>query len=537
LSNRSEGQSETHALGFKNPGAFGRGTGSLNNSLNNGKRGLLTMSNIDRPIETRLFIDGELCQASEAGTYPIYNPARPEELVGRAAKATPDDVDAAVAAANRAYPAWSKTSYDERARYLNRIADELVADEEDVTYRSRLFCREHGKVIRETLFEMTRLGDRFRLSASYADRLATDERLPGPPFDTIITRQPRGVAALIVPWNWPLSILGAKLPQALMAGNTVVVKPSANSALAPALTLHKIAALLPPGVLNVITGQSAEIGDALVGHKGVRYVNFTGSIDVGKHVMKIAAGNLTPVTLELGGNDPAIVLEDAELDAGAFMRMYMGTFMSSGQICMALKRLYVHRSRYDEVVEGLSAVCARQVVGDGLAEGTTMGPVNNRRQLDIVTGMLDEARAAGADLRELGEVPDQDLYANGYFQKPALVFDPDPGLRIVTREQFGPALPIMKFDTQEEAIAKANDTEYGLCSSVWTADRDRAEALARQLVAGYTYLNAHGPTAQDSRGPFGGFKQSGIGRNLGYEGIIQFQGYHAISSRPGWLLQ
>ena len=270
------------------------------------------MSNIDRPIETQLFIDGELCKASDAGTYPIYNPARPDELVGHVAKATRDDVDAAVAAANRAYPAWSKTGYDERAAYLNRIADELVADEEDVKYRSRLFCREHGKVIKETLLEMTRLGDRFRLSASFADRLAADERLPGPPFDTIVTRQPRGVAALIVPWNWPLSILGAKLPQALMAGNTVVVKPSGNSALAPALTLHKIAALLPPGVLNVVTGRSAEIGDALVGHKGVRYINFTGSIEVGKHVMKVAADNLTPVTLELGGNDPAIVLEDAE---------------------------------------------------------------------------------------------------------------------------------------------------------------------------------------------------------------------------------
>ncbi len=494
------------------------------------------MSNIDRPIETRLFIDGDSRPAAEGATYPIHNPARPSEHVGDAARANPADVDAAVAAAARAYPAWSRTSYAERAELLVKAADLLVADEEDVKYRSRLFCREHGKILRETLLEMTRLGDRFRLTASFAERLATDERLAGPPFDTIITRQPRGVAALIVPWNWPLSILGAKLPQALMAGNTVVVKPSANSALAPSLTLEKIAAVFPPGVVNVVTGQSGEIGDALVGHRDVRYVNFTGSIDVGRHIMKVAAENLTPVTLELGGNDPALVLEDAELDPGAFMRMYMGTFMSSGQICMALKRLYVHRSRYDEVVEGMTAACARQVVGDGLLDDTTMGPVNNAGQLETVTGMIDEARTAGADLRELGNVPDTAMYEDGYFQKPTLALDPDPSLRLVRDEQFGPALPIMPFDAQEDAIRLANDTDFGLCSSVWTADPERAERVARDLEAGYTYLNGHGPAAQDNRGPFGGFKKSGIGRNLGYEGVLQFQGYHSISSQPGWLM-
>ncbi len=496
----------------------------------------MTDSNIDQPITTQLFIDGALRPSADAGTYAIHNPARPDELVGHAAKATTADIDTACKAAHAAFPAWSAKSYAERAELLMAIADHLVADEEDVKYRSRLFCREHGKIIRETLLEMTRLGDRFRLTAAYADRLAADEQIPGPPFDTIITRQPRGVAALIVPWNWPLSILGAKLPQALMAGNTVVVKPSHSSALAPALTIQKIAEKLPPGVLNLVTGKSDEIGDALVGHPLVRTVNFTGSIGVGRHVMKVAADTITPVTLELGGNDPALVLEDAELDAGAFQRMYLGTFASSGQICMALKRLYVHRSRYDEVVDGMTAACGRAVVGDGLLPETNMGPVNNPKQLATVTGMIAEARAAGADLKELGQVPDEDLYAKGYFQKPALVFDPDPALRVVREEQFGPALPIMPFDSDDEAIEKANDSEYGLCSSVWTQDRDRAVAIARRLEAGYTYLNGHGPMAQDSRGPFGGFKQSGIGRNLGYEGILAFQEPHSISSQPGWLL-
>lgn len=405
------------------------------------------------PVTTGLFIDGSECPATRSRTYEIYNPARPSELVGYAAAAAQSDVDAAVLAADRAFPAWSGLSVHQRADYLNDIADQLVADEVDVAFRSRLFCREHGKILKETLLEMSRLGDRFRLSASFADRLAEDERLAGPPFDTIITRQPRGVAALIVPWNWPLSILGAKLPQALVAGNTVVVKPSHNSALAPSLTLKRIASLLPPGVVNVVTGAAEEIGDALVSHPKVRYVNFTGSVDIGRHVMKVAAENITPVTLELGGNDAAIICEDAELDPGAFMRMYMGAFMSAGQICMALKRLYVHRSRYDEVTSGLTSICENMVVGDGLLEETNMGPVNNVKQHRTIRGMIEQARNSGSDLKELGQVPDADLYAGGYFQKPTLVYDPDPSLDIVRKEQFGPALPIMPFDTEEEAIA------------------------------------------------------------------------------------
>ncbi|MEP3278514.1 MAG: aldehyde dehydrogenase family protein, partial [Stappiaceae bacterium] len=409
---------------------------------------------------------------------------------------------------------------------------------EDVKYRSRLFTREHGKIARETMLEMSRLGDRFMQAADFGERLEKDEEISGPPFDTLIHRQPRGVAALIVPWNWPLSILGAKLPQALVAGNTIVVKPSSNSALAPSLTLQIIAKLLPPGVLNILTGHAATIGDPLVGHPLVRAVNFTGSIAVGKHVMKIAADNVTPVTLELGGNDAALVLEDAELSPEVFMRMYLGAFASSGQICMALKRLYVHESRYDEVVGGFTAACERAVIGDGLLPDTLMGPVNNAKQLKVVTDMIAQARSRGADVKECGTVPDEALYSGGgYFQKPTLVYDADPSLSIVKDEQFGPALPIMKFSTDDQAIALANDSPYGLCSSVWTPDRDRAVALAKRLEAGYTYLNGHGPMAQDGRGPFGGFKQSGIGRNLGFDGVLAFTEPHSISGPAGFLMQ
>jgi acyl-CoA reductase-like NAD-dependent aldehyde dehydrogenase len=485
---------------------------------------------------SQLYINGIAREASDGGTYPLHNPARPSELVGFVAAGTESDVDDAVQAAHKAFPAWAALSYAERAALLNRVADLLVGDEAEVDARSRLFTREHGKVRRETLLEITRLGDRFRQTASHAARLAKDETIPGPPFDAIVTRQPRGVAVLVVPWNWPLAILGAKLPQALMAGNTVVVKPSENAALAPTITLHMIAAALPPGVVNIVTGDSLRIGDRLTGHPLTRFVNFTGSVAIGRHVMKVAAENLTPVTLELGGNDPGIVLNDALLDEAAFTRLYMGAFMSTGQICMALKRLYVHRSRYNEVVDGITAIANKQVVGDGLLNETTMGPLNNAKQLNIVRTMIAEARATGADVQEFGQVPDSELYQKGYFQRPTFVFNADPQLSVVRDEQFGPVLPIMAFDTEAEVIAAANHSEFGLCSSVWTADRDRAVALARRLEAGFTYINAHGPAAQDGRSPFGGFKHSGIGRNMGYEGVTQFQGHHSISGPAGWLL-
>ena len=488
-------------------------------------------------VTTNLYIDGEERPAQHGRSYELYNPARPSELVGHAAAASHADVDQAVQAGHRAFPAWSALSHRERAEHLRAVAQALSADEEDISNRSRLFTREHGKIIKETLMEMSRLGHRFVQVADYADRLAKDEEIAGGQFDTLVMRQARGVAALIVPWNWPLSILGAKLPQALIAGNTVVVKPSQNSALAPMQTLKIIARLLPPGVVNVISGSASEIGDSLVGHPLVRSVNFTGSVGIGRHVMKVAANNITPVTLELGGNDAAIVLKDAEFDAQTFFKMYKGAFASTGQICMAMKRLYVHESRYDEVVDGMLAACNDTVVGDGLLPQTTMGPLNNAKQLKVVTDMIDEARARGADVRECGDVPDQELYhGGGYFQKPTLVLNADDALSVVRDEQFGPALPIMKFKTDQEAIARANDSEFGLCSSVWTPDAERAVAISRQLEAGYTYLNGHGPMAQDGFGPFGGFKNSGIGRNLGYDGVLGFTEAHSISGPAGFLL-
>ena len=257
-------------------------------------------------LETSIFIGGELRAAKSGAFYDLHNPARPTEVVGRAALSGKDDVDDAVKAAHAAYPGWAALSFGERAELLRKVAAAIAADEEDVARRSEIFTREHGKIRRETMMELSRLGDRFMQVSAYAERLAQDEQMgpaaAGPPFDTIITRQPRGVAALIVPWNWPLSILGAKLPQALLAGNTVVVKPAQNAAMAPSLTLQIMAELLPPGVINIITGSARDIGDTLVGHPLVSTVNFTGSVAVGQHVMRVACDPLRSGGLDLPRN-------------------------------------------------------------------------------------------------------------------------------------------------------------------------------------------------------------------------------------------
>ncbi len=486
-------------------------------------------------VETQLIVDGDWRPSEGARTYEVRNPARPREVVGHGASGSRGDTRSAVEAAHRAYPAWAALSYHERAEYLLKVADHLVDDPEDVDARVRLLTREHGKVLKEARMEVTRLGDRFRLCAAMADRLAEDERISGPPFDTIVTKQPRGVAALITPWNWPLSILGAKLPQALISGNTAVVKLARSASLAPAQTVYRMAEVLPPGVLNLVTGSGPEVGEELLTHPLVAKVNFTGGIETGRRVMAAAAPSLKHVTLELGGNDPALVLEDADLGEDAIRRMALGTFLTTGQVCMALKRLYVHESRYEELLEAFCGVVDEHVVGDGLDPQVTMGPLNNKAQLEIVRDMVAEARQRGATVRELGRIADEKTFQEGYFYRPTVVTGADSSFKVVSCEQFGPVIPVIPFQDEDEAVRMANDSEFGLCSSVWTQDRERALAVARRLEAGYTYLNAHGPTTQDSRAPFGGVKQSGFGRNLGYEGVLDFLEYHSVSSAPGWL--
>jgi acyl-CoA reductase-like NAD-dependent aldehyde dehydrogenase len=482
------------------------------------------------PVTPHLIIDGEWRQATDGRTIETRNPANPEEIVGYAPSANKEDTARAIATAQAAFPEWAALSFQERADYLLELTTGNLQD--NVEQRAQVLTRENGKILKESMLEMTRLGARFEYTATLADRAAEEEHYEAPPFRTIITRQPRGVAALIIPWNWPLSILAAKLPQALLAGNTVVIKPDPTCSLATFLTVKLMADILPPGVINVVTGPTHEVGPELLENPAVRTVDFTGSVSSGRQIMAQAAKTLKSLTLELGGNDPGIVLEDANISEEAISKMTTAAFISGGQICMGLKRLYVHESLYEEVIEGLSAMLSDYVVGNGLDERATMGPVHNERQYHWIGELKSEARERGARVLEFGSKLDETEFERGYFHLPALVTDVDHSYKVVNEEQFGPVLPVMSFRTEEEALHLANDTSFGLCSSVWSSDPERAIALGRRIEAGYTYINNHGPLGQDNRGPFGGFKNSGVGRELGFEGVLSFLEPHSISA-PG----
>ena len=475
---------------------------------------------------TGLIIDGQSVRPSTGDRYTVTNPARPDEVVGHAASASRDETHQAIEAARRAAPAWAALSWSERAERLRQVAARL---DDGIDDRVELFVREHGKVRTEARIEMSRLAGRFELTAALAEAAGADLSVQGPRFQSTVVHKPIGVVGLIVPWNWPLSILGAKLPQALVAGNTVVIKMSELAPLAPMQTVKLIADALPPGVVNAVTGEVDAVGPELLSSPHVGKIDFTGSTGAGRVIMAQCAPTLKRLTLELGGNDAAVLLPDAPVDEAAIHRIATGAFLTTGQVCMSIKRLYVHRSIFGQVLDGLRSVLDEHVVGDGLDDRSTMGPLNNRRQLDVVARLVAEARDKGAHVEELGTKLDDSEFERGYFHLPTLVTDVDHSFSVVTAEQFGPVLPVMAFDTEDEAVALANDSEYGLCSSIWSGDVDHATAVARQLEAGTTYINGHGPTAQDDHAPFGGVKQSGVGRQLGSQGIVEFTELQSIS--------
>jgi acyl-CoA reductase-like NAD-dependent aldehyde dehydrogenase len=294
------------------------------------------------------------------------------------------------------------------------------------------------------------------------------------------------------------------------------------------LTLRQVARKLPPGVLNVVTGDDAILGPVVVGDPRVKHVCFTGSTAGGKRIMEMASKNVTNVTLELGGNDPAVILDDAILDDATIAKIGMATFMTTGQVCMAVKRLYVPRARYDEAVEGLRGFIEGQRIGGGLNPEVTMGPLNMARQRDYVQELLAESRAGGTEVIDGGEFLDADP-SEGNYMKPALVLDPSATERIVTEEQFGPVIPVIPFETEEDAVRMANDSWAGLAGSVWTSDPKTANRVGGQMVCGYVWVNDHGATRLDLRAPFGGMKASGIGREQGIEGVRAFQDTRSIA--------
>ncbi|HEY6455609.1 MAG TPA: aldehyde dehydrogenase family protein [Steroidobacteraceae bacterium] len=477
-------------------------------------------------VSTPLYIGGKARQTAEQ--MAIADPAKPGLVVGHAASATTQDVSDAVAAAKAAYPAWAALSPQQRAeKMLAALAG--IAENRDAD--AAILSQENGKVRFEGWVDSLVLELRWKLALSHADEVNASKVLPpihgAIPVETTVAYQPLGVVTIIVPFNWPIAILGAALPHALLAGNTIIVKPPLTAPLATARVVQRIAEQLPPGVLNVITGVDANMS-ALIRNPDVAKVCFTGSVNGGKKMMELASHSLTRVTLELGGNDAAIVLKDAILDDVHLDRLFAAIYDTTGQICMNAKRLFVHNSRLDEIVKGLSARLQKVKLGYGLDKDTTMGPLHSPTQKTFVDNLIKEAKESGAKVLEFGELPGGDM-TGGNFVRPAIVVNPKLTLRVVTEEQFGPVIPVIPFETEAEAVRMANDSWAGLAGSVWTADPKTANRVGSQMVCGYVWVNDHGATRLDLRAPFGGMKASGIGREQGIEGVRAFQDTRSIA--------
>lgn len=454
----------------------------------------------------------------------VVNPAHKSTTIGRFPNATSEQVDLAVQAAKAAFPEWRAVPVKERAALLVQ-AGELVAQR--MGEWVPLLTSENGKVLAESGMDFFGAAGLYQSWAAHTEWMDAEEDV-SQGHRLVIRKEPMGVCAGIVPWNFPQVLASLPVSTALFAGNTIVVKVPEFGPLALLQSLAEVAAVFPPGVLNVVSGFGPEAGRALVRHPDVRKVSFTGASATGKMVMADAAETLTRLTLELGGNDAALVLEDADLSEEMIKRIVTGVFMHTGQICFAIKRLYVHESRYQELADALRAAVDRIVVGDGMRPEVTMGPIQNARQYDKVSGILAETKK-NCDVVELGSYAEGTDVDDGYFMLPHLVFEPPDAATIVTCEQMGPILPIMSFRDEDEAVARANDSEYGLTSSVWSADTAHAFEVAARLEAGKTSINGHGLMATDAGAPLGGYKESGMGYAGHKEGLAAYVQLHAIS--------
>jgi acyl-CoA reductase-like NAD-dependent aldehyde dehydrogenase len=451
----------------------------------------------------------------------VHNPARPAEIVGQAPAADRAQLDAAVTAARRAAPGWRALDVAERVAKV--VAAATTAGEQlTATDGARLFTSEHGKVLSEANFELATAPMVAAVLGSMAEAALAPERIdPQTPYPRL-HREPYGVAALVIPFNWPLAVMMTKLTSALTAGNTAVVKLPPTVPLAALQFGAAFAAALPPGVVNVLAAPGIELAQALVTHPGIDVISLTGGPATGRAVMAAAAPRLTPLLLELGGNDAAIIAPDMPISDQLVEQLVTATYTTGGQVCMAIKRLYVPHDRIDELSDAVLARCEREVVGDGLADEVTLGPLHTASGRDRVEALVKDAAAQGATVRTAGHIREADADAGGYFVLPTVVTGLARDSALAREEQFGPVLPILGYDAIDDAVAAANDTEFGLTASVWTADDALADKVTGQLIAGTVSVNCHGMAAQDPRIPFGGVGQSGLGRELGADGIRAF---------------
>jgi acyl-CoA reductase-like NAD-dependent aldehyde dehydrogenase len=441
---------------------------------------------------------------------PVRNPST-GETVGEMPLATTADLDRAVDAARGAHLLWREVSDQERAAACHAIAQKLGAHAEEL---ARLLTTEQGK-------PLNGLGSRFEIGGAVAwTRYAASLELPvevlqdGEDGRVELHRKPVGVVGSITPWNWPVLIAVWHIIPAIRTGNAVVIKPSPNTPLSTIRLVELMNEVLAGGLVNVVTGEDA-IGAAMSAHPGIDKITFTGSIATGRKVMGSAAETLKRLTLELGGNDAGIVLPGADPKAIA-EGLFWGAFINNGQTCAAMKRLYVHSSIYDDVCRELTAYSQNVVTGDGFAEESVLGPIQNEMQFNIVRRYVEGAREKGGRVLTGGMASE----GKGYFYPVTLVADVDHGCDLVDKEQFGPALPIIRYDDVDDAVAKANSTPFGLGGSVWASDPEEAKRVGMRLECGSLWINRHG--AIQPNAPFGGVKQSGLGVEFGEEGLKEF---------------
>ncbi len=457
--------------------------------------------------------------AAGEGGREILDPAT-GELVGRAPEHTVADLDAAVAAARAAQPAWAALGHERRSELLDRAADAVEANAEAL---AELLSREQGKPLNgpNARFEVGACAAWLRATAAFP--LEPEVLVDEEGSRAELHYRPLGVVGAIGPWNWPMMISVWQLAPALRMGNTVVLKPSEYTPLSVLALVHVLSQELPTDVLRVVSGGRG-VGERLAAHPEVDKIMFTGSTVTGKAIIRSSADTVKRLTLELGGNDAGIVLPDADPRAIA-EDLFWGAFINTGQTCAALKRLYVHESIYEDVCQALTEVARQVPMGVGREEQNVLGPLQNKAQFDIVSRLVQAAKDAGARVL-LGGDPDPDQ--PGYFYPTTLVADVDNDNPLVAEEQFGPALPIVRYSTVNEAVEMANALDVGLGASVWGTDREQALAVAARLQAGTVWVNKHG--AVDPRVPFGGVKQSGSGLEFGVEGLKQLGAPQVISA-------
>ncbi len=471
--------------------------------------------------EVKMLIDGHAVGAEE--TFPVLNPAT-EEVITQCPKATTQQLDEAVTAARSALPAWSAKSLDDRRAIILQIADRLEANLGELAVT---LSAEQGKPIEG----FAGLGAMFELGGSLAwIRYTASLDLPVEVIQDNdearieVHRKPVGVVGSITPWNYPLLITCWHIIPGLLAGCTIVAKPSEYTPLTVLQAMHLISDLLPPGVVNVVTG-SGDIGAGMSAHEGIDKIVFTGSTATGKRIMASAAGNLKRLTLELGGNDAAIVLPDTNV-AEAAGKIFATAMINNGQTCAALKRLYVHEDIYDEMCDALAAIAGSVTTGPA-SESPDFGPIQNKMQFDKVCALADAARADGATFMT-GGVP---LDRAGYFFPVTIVKDIPEQSRLVQEEPFGPILPVIKYSDVEDALARANAVSVGLGGSVWSSDIPRAQALAARLECGTAWVNNHAMIQPDA--PFGGVKQSGLGVEFGRYGLVEYTNIQTMQVAKG----